>query len=217
MRLSLLTIALFIGCTSIAQTKKELQEKIDRQTQTIDSLKKVVANQENIIENRDRSIGILNEDITTVKEELQKEVDLRREKHAIIQKLRKRSATGTPKIMYMSNVKNVLKVPEAKYWVIHQFMSDYAASVTTDSLGVTTAEEIHIFLKELNGTVLTDPTQKMYGPKLYSSLHPEQAIRFPLLFAAGTQFKIAVFKGSIGALYPYDGKVYCTYTEKDAE
>ena len=204
-----------MGSQVIAQSKKDLQGIISKRDKSIDSLVKIVENQENIIENRDRSIKILNEDIGTLKDDLQKEVDLRREKHAMIQELRKQSATGDPKIMYMSNVKNVLKVPEGKNWTLYQFMSDFSASLQTDSLGLKHAEEVHVFLKEINGTVLTDPAQKMYGPKLFSSLHPEQVIKFPLIFTEGTQFRIVVYKGEIGSLYPYNGKVYCTYTEKD--
>lgn len=215
MKHGILFIALLVGSLSFSQSKKDLQDKINQQQTTIDSLKKVIANQENIIENRDRSIGILNEDLKKVQEELQAETDLRREKHAMIQKLRKRSSTGEAKIYYMSNIKNVLKVPAGKYWIVNQFMSDYTASVSQDSLGNTITEEVHVYLQELNGTVLTNPAEKMYGPKLFSSMHPEQVIPFPLVFTEGTQFKIVVFKGEVGALYPYDGKVYFSYTEKD--
>lgn len=206
---------LLVGPQLFAQSKKDLQAIISKRDKSIDSLIKIVENQENIIENRDRSIRILNEDVGTLKDELQEEVDLRRQKHSMIQELRKQSATGDPKIMYMSNVKNVLKVPEGKFWTLFQFMSDFSGGMSTDSLGIKHSEEVHVFLKEINGTVLTDPSKELYGPKLFSSTHPEQVIKFPLIFTAGTQFRIAVYKGEVGALSPYDGKVYCTYTEKD--
>ncbi|MBD3636981.1 MAG: hypothetical protein HUJ25_06510 [Crocinitomicaceae bacterium] len=217
MKKILILSALLASTVSFSQSKKELMEQVDKKNATIDSLHKVIANMENIIENRDRSNKILTEDVDELTVKLQEETDLRREKHAIIQKLRNRAATGVPKIMYMSNTKNVLKVPKGKYWTINQFMSDYTSKITIDSTGTPIAEEVHVFIKELDGTVLTNPAQKLYGPKVFSSLHPEQVIRFPLIFTEGVQFKIAVYKGEIGALEAYDGKVYCTYTEKDME
>jgi uncharacterized coiled-coil protein SlyX len=208
---------LIICAVSFSQSKKDLQDQVNHRNATIDSLNKVILNQENIIENRDRSNRILTEDVATLTEDWKEEIALRRSKHAHILLLRKRAATGKAKIMYMSNIKNVLKVPPGKYWTLNQFMSDYTAGISKDSTGATITEEVHVFLKEINGTVLTDPTKKLYGPKLFSSLHPEQTIRFPILFTEGVQFKIIAFKGEIGALYPYGGTVYCTYTEKDIE
>lgn len=212
---TILSLFLLVGLLSFSQTKKELEDAIARKNASIDSLNKVIANMENIIENRDRSIKILNEDVITLKEDWQEENQGRRKAEGEVNKLLKQSATGTAKIMYMSNVKNILKVPEGKYWVMHQFMSDFSGGMSTDSTGITTVDEVHVFLKEINGTVLTDPSKNLYGPKLFSSLHPEQMIICPLLFTEGTQFKIEVYKGKIGALSLYEGKVYCTYTEKD--
>lgn len=212
----LLSICIILGTSfGFAQSKKDLENKIIKQDRTIDSLKKVIANYENIVENRDRSINIMKEDVETFKQEKLDAEAKTREKHAIIQKLRKESSTGVSKFITLNNNKPAFKIKEGKYIVVNQFMTDFTSSITTDSLGDQEVEEIHVYLKSINDEVLTDPANKKYGPKVYSSLHPEKVIRFPLIFTENMKFSIIVFKGKEGELYPHNGTVYCSFTEKD--
>lgn len=207
-------IFLLAGCLSFSQSKTELTEQITRQQKTIDSLKSVVENYENIVENRDRSIWILKEDIAKAdkeKEELNTKI---RQKNAELIKLRNQNKSGVASKITMNNTRAVWTVPAGKHWIINQFIGDYITDLQKDSLGVTTGKEIHVFLKSINDVVLTDIEKNLYGPQLYSSITPHHTIRFPLVLTENTKFSIAVYKGSIGSLELYSGNIVCTYYEK---
>ena len=205
----------FISGISFSQTKKELQDDLDRKNAMIDSLNKVLANQENIIENRDRTIRFLREDKTKLESEKTELRAIAQEKDQELAKIQRQTSTGDARMLTMNNNRSTFKVPEGKYWVINQFITDYITNITTDSTGATSGEEIHIFLKAINGDVLTDLSAKKHGPQLYSSVKPENSMRFPLILTENTSFSIIILKGSIGNLTEYSGNAYCTFTERD--
>jgi hypothetical protein len=208
-------IVLFISGMGFSQTKTELQAKIDQQTKTIDSLKAIVANNENVIETRDRSIKFLQEDKVELNKKLEEQTNVVRAKNTEIAGLRAQNATGVAKKVTLTNTKSSMTVPAGKHWVINQFIGDYLSPPTTDSTGaVIPGSEIFVFLKTLNGETLTDPAQGKYGPLLYSSMTPYQTILYPLILTEGTSFSIVVYKGSVGALLQYEGGVVCSYWEK---
>ena len=211
----LLIAFLIIPFSLYSQTKKELIDQVAKQKVTIDSLQKVVANFDNIVENRDRSIDILQEDRTTLGTEILDFQALVRAQRVDIAKLKKQAETGTAKVIQLDNKLARLKIKEGKTWTINQIICDYTTGVTIDSLGQPIIEEIHIFFKSINGEMLTDIAQNKFGPQLYSSLHPEHSLRFPITFSAGESFGIQIFKGPLNNLQPHNAKVICSYTEKD--
>lgn len=211
----ILVLTLFCSILSFSQTKKELIDKVARQKTTIDSLNKVIDNMENIIENRDRSVKLMQghrDEISEQKDLMEKKV---RQKNTELVRMRKQFASGTYKIMTLSNNRSTLKVKDGKYWTINQFMADYTSGITTDTTGKVITEEVHVFLKSIDDNVLTDTSKNMYGPKLYSSLHPEHTIQFPIVFTENIRFSIIVLKGEMGSLLPYAGDVQCSFSEKD--
>jgi len=206
---------LFFSSLSFSQTKTELQLQIDKQKKSIDSLHLVIANLDNTIENRDRTVKFCYDE----KVELNKTIDdlnLKiRGKNAELITLRQQASTGIAKKVTMNNTRSLWTVPEGKHWIVNQFMSDYIADLAADSLGVFHGSEIFVFLKTINGTTLTDVAQGQYGPLVYSSITPYQTIQFPLIFTAKTSFSIVVYKGKIGRLMEFAGDVVCTYLEKE--
>ncbi|UKN00441.1 hypothetical protein K6119_11930 [Paracrocinitomix mangrovi] len=217
MKKLLIAIVILASGTSFAQTKKELEDKVQQQQKTIDSLKAVLENMENIVENRDRSIKLLRENREEMKSDIilwDKKV---KEKDAEIIKLRKQNQTGKATLMTLNNGRATLKVPEDQYWILNQFIADYTSGITTDTSGNKIVEEVHVYLKSIDDKVLTDIDKDLYGPKLYSSTHPEQSMQFPIFLMANTRFTIAVYKGTIGNLTPYEGNVYCSYTKKEKQ
>lgn len=211
-KLSLLLLVVSTG--ALAQSKKELEDKIVLQQKTIDSLNAVIANMENIIENRDRSIQIYVADEEELKKGLRDHniaLENCRNQQAA---LRRQNAYGEAKFIVMTNAKSVYKVKEGYEVTFNQFLGDYTSNITTDSLGNPVLEEIHVFIKEIDGKVLTDVANNRFGPKVYSSLHPESTINLPMVLTAGTTIKIAVYKGTIDQLEPYDGPILCSFTEK---
>ncbi|MBK6526333.1 MAG: hypothetical protein IPO32_12255 [Crocinitomicaceae bacterium] len=213
---SFLIVILMITSTLVtAQTKAEMLAQIERQTKTIDSLKAITANQENIIESRDRSIKFLNEDITKLgveKEELNAKI---RQKNGELITLRNNNKLGTAVKVTMNNTRATWTVPAGKHWIVNQVMADYITDLHRDSLGNMVGKEVHVFLKSVNNVILTDATKNQLGPQLYSSSSPNHTIQFPLLLTENTTFTIVIFKGSYNALEPYDGNVVCTYFEKE--
>ena len=202
-----------IGFTTIhAQSK---QEQLDAKQKSIDSLQAIVMNDANIIENRDRSVKFLNEDKTKLqdeKTELEKRIW---QKDQEISTLKKFNATGTGKMITLNNARSTLKVPVGKHWVIHHVMADYAASFSTDSLGNFVPEEIHVFLKSINSTILQDTSAGVFGPQLYSSVNSENSMSFPLVLTENTLFTVEVMRGRIGLMRLFPGNIVISITEKD--
>lgn len=207
---------LFVVNLGYGQTKKELEDQIIRLEKTIDSLKNVNANLENVVESRDRTIKFLREDTAQLSDDIQTLYAKIRGKNEELVRLRNETRTGVAKMTLLANNRNSLTVPEGKTWIINQFVTDYVVNLHTDSLGNVVGEELFVFLKSLNGEILTDPAQGLYGPMLYSSMHPEYTMRFPIVLPAGTKYQVILYQGTIGALTAYDGKIFVSYFEKDA-
>lgn len=213
---SLLIVILGITSTWVsAQTKTEMLAQIEKQAKTIDSLKAITANQENIIENRDRSIKFLNEDIAKLQKEKDELNGKIRQKNSELVTLRNQNKLGVADKVTLNNTRAILTVPAGKHWVINQLMADYITDLHRDSLGNMVGKEVHVFLKSLNNITLTDLSKNQLGPQLYSSSSPNHTIQFPLILTENTTFTIIVLKGSYNALEPYDGNVICTYFVKD--
>jgi hypothetical protein len=213
---SLLIVMLGITSTWVsAQTKTEMLAQIEKQAKTIDSLKAITANQENIIENRDRSIKFLNEDIAKLQKEKDELNGKIRQKNSELVTLRNQNKLGVADKVTLNNTRAILTVPAGKHWVINQLMADYITDLHRDSLGNMVGKEVHVFLKSLNNITLTDLSKNQLGPQLYSSSSPNHTIQFPLILTENTTFTILVLKGSYNALEPYDGNVICTYFVKD--
>lgn len=197
-----------------AQTKADLAGQIERQNKSIDSLKSVISNHENIIENRDRSIKFLQEDVTKLEKEKEELNSKIRQKNSELVQLRNQNKSGEAKRITLSNIKSTLTVPAGKYWVINQFIADYITDLQKDSLGNMVGKDVHVFLKSINNTILTDTGKNVYGPQIYSSSQPHHSIHFPIIFTETTTFSILVMKGNYNKLELYDGTVQCTYFEK---
>lgn len=211
---SILYILLLFPFAGITQSKAELIATIDQQKATIDSLKKVNANYDNIIENRDRSIKILKEDkteLTQEKEELGAKVNTL---YRTISTLENQASQGQSKLIQLSNQSAKFTVAAGKTVVLNQLLADYTSIVSTDSLGNTVAREVHVFLKGMNGERLTNLAQNQYGPQLFSSQHPEHTIQLPIILEENTQIEILVLEGPLTDLQPFAGKVLISYTEK---
>jgi hypothetical protein len=209
--------ALLVLCSAwtTAQTKTEMQAQIDKQIKSIDSLKLIIANQENIIENRDRSIKFLQEDVAEAEKEKEVLNGKIRQKNSELVSLRNQNKSGVAKKVTMNNTRASWTVPAGKHWVINQFMGDYITDLVKDSLGIFHGKEIHVFLKTINGTTLTDLSKNQLGPQIYSSIASNHTIQFPVVMTENTSFSIVVCKGALNALELCDGNVVCTYFEKD--
>jgi septal ring factor EnvC (AmiA/AmiB activator) len=120
--IKLTILMLLIGTGSFAQSKKDLEVKISKQQKTIDSLNAVIANMENIIENRDRSIKIYAADEEKYVKSLSDfniALDNCRNQKATLQS---QNAYGVAKIMPMNNSRSTLKVKAGPY---HYYKSVY--------------------------------------------------------------------------------------------
>lgn len=204
---------LAINSVTFGQTKKEMLDKIAQLEKSLDSLKKVSDNFENIVENRDRTLGFCNDDKKKLSEEKLELAKLIKAKDDQIFNLERQARMGVTKLMAAGNSRSVFTVPEGKHWIINQVITDYAAALTKDSLGNTVCEEIHVFLKAIDDVVMTDVASGKLGPQLYSSTTPEHCLNLPLIFTSKTKFSIVIMKGPLDALQVYDGKISISFTE----
>jgi len=214
LKVTFCAMSLFFALPIFSQTKTELQTQVDKQKKSIDSLHLVIANLDNTIENRDRTVKFCYDE----KVELNKTIDELngkiRGKNSELLQLRENAAFGTVKKITLNNTRGAFVVPEGKYWVINQFIGDYITDLAADSSGNFVGNEIYVFLKTINKETLTDISQNKYGPLLYSSMTPNQTMQFPLVLTTGTSFSVIIYKGKMGSLVEYAGDVVCTYFEK---
>lgn len=213
---SIFLLAFFLfHISTFSQSKQELLVQVEKQTKSIDSLKLVIENFENVVENRDRSIRFLNEDIIKLQKEKDELSKIIKQKNSELVLLRNQNKSGVAGKLTMNNTRSTWTVPAGKHWVINQFIADYITDLQKDSLGNMVGKEIHIFLKSINTVTLTDAANNIYGPQVFCSSNPNHTIQFPLILTENTSFSIVVFKGNYGAFELYDGNVICTYYEKE--
>lgn len=216
MKKALFTLLMLVSVLSVtAQTKAEMQVIIDKKTKSLDSLKAIADNLENIVENRDRSIMILKEDIAKGQTEIETLNGKIRQKNSELVMLRNYNKSGVAKKVTMNNTRASWTIPAGKHWVINQFIGDYIVDLAKDSLGNMVGKELHVFLKSINNVTLTDIAKNQYGPQVYSSMASNHTIQFPLVLTENTTFSIVVYKGKLGALELCDAGIVCTYFEKD--
>ena len=211
--LALFSAVLFLSATVFSQTKKELIDQNVQLRSSLDSLKKIADNQENIIESRDRTAKFHVDDITKLKAE---KADLQAElksKNRELKSLSEKLKFGNAKILTLTNRRAAIVVPEGRVWTLNSFIGDYFSGSHTDSSGNLIGTEIHIFIKAINGQVLTNVEAGKFGPQLFSSLHPNQSLRLPIVLGAKTAISIQIFEGELGNLKPYEGEIYCSVTD----
>ena len=114
----------------------------------------------------------------------------------------------------MSNRRSGFVVPDGKNWELNSIIGDQLKEVLLDSNGNVIATEIHVFIKAMNGEILTDIDKGKFGPKLYSSIQTEHSVNLPIVFSEKTAFSIQVFSGEFGSLELYDGSIFCSLTER---
>ncbi len=203
------------GQKSLGQTKQELLIQLEAKQKSIDSLKWIADNSENVIENRDRTIQMFSEGKVKLEGEKSELIKLLLQRDAEIARLKKQTQTGTSKTITLNNTRSGWKVPAGKYWIIHHVMTDYTAGVYLDSAKHLVVEGVHVFLKELNGVGIHDTTTGNLGPKIYCSLHPEETMKLPIVLTENNSLAISVMRDQLGKLVLHSGNVVFSITEKE--
>jgi hypothetical protein len=99
---------------------------------------------------------------------------------------------GKAHIIEFNNTTAKFTVPAGKTWYIVNIFSDYF----TDFIPNSTSSEINIFLKSLDGTVITDLSINKVGTKVYSGVQT-YALRMPLIFPENTVFELIIISGEL--------------------
>ena len=119
-----------------------------------------------------------------------------------------------------NNASAHFEVPEGKYWVIYGIFSDYLSGGTikmnqyTKTNVMENSEEVRIFMKNLNGTQVTDLSKNIFGTQLFRSTNASTVIPFPVVFPEKTSFDLLIVKGEdIASLKEHPGKGYISIME----
>ncbi len=128
--------------------------------------------------------------------------------------------SGKAILKEFTNATAHFEVPEGKYWVVYGIFSDYVSGGTikldqfTKTNVMENSEEVRIFMKNLNGTQVTDLSKNIFGTQLYRSTNASSVIPFPVVFPEKTSFDLLLVKGEdIASLKEHTGKGFISIME----
>ena len=116
--------------------------------------------------------------------------------------------TTTPKgkaqLIEFTNATAKFTVPVGKTWVVNNVFSYYDRNI-----------DLKVYIKSINGTILTDLTKKEYGTLLYHSRDMGFVIKFPIIFPENTSFELVIISGGWDTQTISDKKAFLNFTETE--
>jgi hypothetical protein len=112
---------------------------------------------------------------------------------------------GKAQLIEFTNATAKFTVPAGKTWTVYGAFTSY---------NVSDEYTYSIFVKSINGTVLTDISKNLVGLLVYSS-NGLANINRPLYLPENTSFELIVTKRLQETRTPYDNKAYLNYIEID--
>ncbi len=128
---------------------------------------------------------------------------------------------GKVQLIEFTNANAKFTVPEGKTWVIYSIFGDYVTGGKVEYSDFNKrnqlrgADDIRIFLKDLNGVQKTDYVNNLYGTQLYRSTDAATVIPYPIIFPEKTKFNLIILKGDLGGLQLHTGSAYISLIEVD--
>ena len=102
---------------------------------------------------------------------------------------------GKAQIIEFNNSTAKFTVPAGKTWYIINLFSDCTTNLTYDSEGYLKADEIRIFIKSINGSIITDIANKKYGPVIYRGPMHERMQPLPIILPENSTIEFLVTSG----------------------
>ena len=111
---------------------------------------------------------------------------------------------GKAQLIEFTNVTSNFTVPPGKTWYINNVFSNYNREL-----------DIKLYIKSLNGTILTDLSKKEYGTLLYHSRDMGFVIQYPIIFPENSTFELIIVSGDWELQSLCDKKAYLNFIETE--
>jgi|TARA_R110000737_G_scaffold50895_2_gene71959 hypothetical protein len=111
---------------------------------------------------------------------------------------------GKAQLIEFSNANAQFTVPAGKTWVVNNVFSNYDRN-----------NDIKVYIKSINGAIMTDLNKKEYGTLLYHSRDMGFVIQYPIILPENTRFELIVISGGWDAQTISGNKAFFNYTEVD--
>lgn len=111
---------------------------------------------------------------------------------------------GKAQLIEFTNATAKFTVPAGKTWVVNNVFSNYDRN-----------NDIKVFVKSLNGAIMTDLYKQEFGTLLYHSRDPGYVIQYPILLPENTGFELIILSGDWDAQTICGKKAFLNYTEVD--
>ena len=107
------------------------------------------------------------------------------------------SNKGVVQLIEFSNATAKFTVPTGKHWEVVNIFSDLVTDFkpNTDG-GNATYDEVNIYLKSINGTILTDFSIGKIGTRLYST-SKAGSLQMPIIFPENSVFELIIVSGTL--------------------
>ena len=117
---------------------------------------------------------------------------------------------GKAQLIEFTNATAKFTVPAGKTWTVYGAFTSYIAN---------DEDSYSIFVKSINGSVLTDFSKRLVGLPVYISksisFSFQGGVNLPLYLPENTSFELIVTKRTQGTFTPHDNKAYLNYIESD--
>lgn len=188
---------LFLTFTVFSQGKKELEEQVTTLKDDLASLEIQNAEiQNSLIESQNQHSLVLQERITQ-----EKEITLLTHSFdSVNQRLNSEISSMSANLIEFNNSSANFTVPKGKTWEIVNVFSKSVGpgGISFDAYGDAKYDEVRIFIKSINGSVLTDLTNLELGPVIYRGPNHERSHALPMTFPEGTSFELLICTGKWG-------------------
>ncbi|MEI6764442.1 MAG: hypothetical protein WCM76_02305 [Bacteroidota bacterium] len=104
---------------------------------------------------------------------------------------------GKAKLIEFFNPAAKFTVPAGKTWYVVNIFSDCATDiiVNKNDPGTYNYNEVRIFIKSINGAVLTDIDKKKYGPVVFRGPNHERVQQMPIVLPENTIIEFIITSG----------------------
>jgi hypothetical protein len=111
---------------------------------------------------------------------------------------------GKAQLIEFTNATAKFTVPVGNTWVVNNVFSYYDRGI-----------DLKVYIKSINGTILTDLTKKEYGTLLYHSRDMGFVIQFPIIFPENTSFELVIISGEWDSQTISNKKAFLNFTETE--
>ena len=186
--------AIVITATAFSQSKSELEAQVSELQNNVATLETQNTSLQNSLnESKDDYAKVLKERI-----EQEKEIaSLTHSLDSTKQRLNSGGSSFDAQLIQFNNSTAKFSVPNGKTWEITNVFS---AAVGPDAFGYNDGwavyDEVRVFIKSINGDVLTDLSTWQLGPVIYRGPNHERTHALPIILPGGTEFELLICTGS---------------------